>query len=228
MAGYKICTICTTPTSFSSSLRFLFYRHLLLSLYLSFSFSLFFSIALSFSCAKNYTRSLYEIAHTTVARDTTRYQMCKAQAIIHELVSIVQGNRKDNGLQRNASGEQEAQCLYLFNDALDPLLVVPSFLTEMFEKYSNGQRSFETSQRTPKSESVCESYAQNSFLKIAVRWGAETPAGARRRLRSGRSIRRENAGDSGGSSGSNRTDPKRDFGGKTRTKSPNQRSKRWN
>ena len=79
--------------------------------------------------------------------------MCKAQAIIDELVSIGQGNRKDNGSQRNASGEQEAQCLYLFGDALDPLLVVPSLLTEMVEEDSNGQhdddvellRSFKTS-----------------------------------------------------------------------------------
>ena len=57
----------------------------------------------------------------------------------------------------------------LFGDALEPLFVVPSLPTEMVEEDSNGQRdddvellrSFETSQRTPKSESVCESYHQN-------------------------------------------------------------------
>ena len=42
------------------------------------------------------------------------------QRKVDELVSIGQGNHKDNGSQRNASGEQEARCLYLSGDVLDP------------------------------------------------------------------------------------------------------------
>ena len=66
-ASYSIGTCCL----FLSFSLFLF-----LSFFFSFSF-FFFSFSLALFCANNYTISLYEIAHTTVARNTTRYQCAK-------------------------------------------------------------------------------------------------------------------------------------------------------
>ena len=65
--------------------------------------------------------------------------MCKAQAIMDELVSIGQGNRKDSGSTKGMQvGNKMYDVLYLFGENLDPLLVVPSLLTEMVEEDSNG------------------------------------------------------------------------------------------
>ena len=57
--------------------------------------TLFFSFASHFACQQE----LYQLAHTRFARNTMRYQVCKAQAIIYEQVSI--GKIGTNGLANN-------------------------------------------------------------------------------------------------------------------------------
>ena len=52
--------------------------------------------------------------------------MCKAQAIIDELVSIGQVNRKDNGSTKECKWGTRVGMIYTFVvDILEPLFVVP-------------------------------------------------------------------------------------------------------
>ena len=149
-----------------------------LFLFLSFSFFFFsLSFSLAFSCANNYTMSLYEIAHTTVARNTTRYQMCKAQAIIDELVSIGQGNRKDSGSTKGVQVGKRCAMFIPFRGDLHPLFVdIPPLSWNFGWIICNEQRhgdvelvlSFPTQLESPKTESESQSYDQNGEAAEAV------------------------------------------------------------
>ena len=80
--------------------------------------------------------------------------MCKAQAIIDELVSIGQGNRKDSGSTKELQVGKRCAMFIPFRGDLHPLFVdIPPCSRNLVEEDSNGQgdgdvellRSFETS-----------------------------------------------------------------------------------
>ena len=88
---------------FSSSLR-IYYKRLgnedlfffIFSLLILFLFSFGLLLSFLFYLLLACQQELYQLAHTRFARNTTRYQVCKVQAIIDELVSI--GKISTNGL----------------------------------------------------------------------------------------------------------------------------------
>ena len=96
--------------------------------------------------------------------------MCKAQAIIDELVSIGQGNRKDSGSTKGVQVEKRCAMFIPFRGDLHPLFVdIPPCSWNFGWIRCNGQRdcdvelvlSFPTQFESPKTESGCESYGQN-------------------------------------------------------------------
>ena len=110
--------------------------------------------------------------------------MCKAQAIIDELVSIGQGNHKDSGSTKGVQVGKRCAMFIPFRGDLHPLFVdIPPCSWNFGWIICNGQRdgdvelvlSFPTQFESPKTESRCKIYDQNGVAEICLKFRADNP-----------------------------------------------------
>ena len=155
------------PTRYGKWCFFLFFfLHFLLLFSLLFWF---FSLLHTHFFDANTRYMIYELAHTTVTR---KLHGTNVQSLSNhkELASIGHGNRKDIvWLTKEWQGEK-IRDVYTFGQWSSPVVVEVSCLPMDFGDggcwiFRNGDvglvRSFETSQRTQKTESGCKRYGQN-------------------------------------------------------------------